>query len=256
MEGRALPATPRVLCVGGLDASGRAGLLADAWAVLRAGAQPLAAATALTAQGGRRFSLNPVAPAVLRAQLEAARASGPVHAVKLGMVATPGQLEVVVRALEGLAVPWVVDPVTATSRGERLSRLAPRHYQSLGRAVGGWITPNADELEWLTGDDSTPAARWQAITAPGRRLLESGWAFVFLKGGDSARDVLFTQRGQRVFGSTPLRRDRVVHRGTGCRLASALAARLAAGAPADEAVEFARRLVRRFLRAPIVRARF
>lgn len=245
MGARAPKETPRVLCVGGLDPSGRAGLLADAWAVQRAKAAPLAVATALTAQGGRRFSLNPVAPAVLRAQLEAARASGPLHAVKLGMVATPAQLEVIASALQGLAVPWVVDPVTSTSRGERLSRLSPRDYQHLAGALGRadtWLTPNQAELAWLGGSAEA--------------LLALGFAGVLVKGGDTALDVLFERRGQTTFRSRPVRRDRVHHRGTGCRLASALAARLGRGARPAEAVKFARRLVLQFLNLPILRARF
>ena len=228
-----------MLCIGGLDSSGRAGLTADAWAVWRAGGAPVLIPTALTAQGGRRFSLNPVAPAVLRAQLSAAVAAGPVHAVKLGMVANRRQLREICSALKKVRVPWVVDPVTLTSRGERLSSLTAADYLSLARP-NVWLTPNVAEQEWLR---HTPGA-----------LVAHGFGAVLVKGVDLAVDLLVVQQFQRSFRARPVRRDPTAHRGTGCRLASALATRLGQGDSPAAAVLRSRRIVLQFLRAPIMRA--
>jgi hydroxymethylpyrimidine/phosphomethylpyrimidine kinase len=227
-----------VLCIGGLDASGRAGLAADAWAVQRAGGSGVLVATALTAQGGRRFALNPVAPRVLRAQLDAAVAAGPVNAVKLGMVANRRQLREIVAALKKLRAPWVVDPVTHTSRGERLSTLGPADYLGLARAQV-WVTPNGAELEWLRHPPSALVAR--------------GFGAVLVKGGDRAVDLLVMQSFQRSFRSRSVRRDPTEHRGTGCRLASAIATRLASRDSPETAVLRSRRIVLQFLLAPIMR---
>ena len=227
----------RVLCIGGLDATGRAGLLADTWAVRAAGAEPLAVATALTAQGGRRFSLNPVPLAVLSAQLDAAFASG-VDAVKLGMIADRAQLSRVARLVKSAHVRHlVVDPVTRTSRGERLSSLTPSDYHSLA-SLRPWLLPNVAELAWF---------RCSAAS-----LVEEGFAGVLVKGGDTAADILVRGFGESVFRSTPVRRDHSRHRGTGCRLASAIAAHLSRGEAPERAIRRARALVLEFLSTPIM----
>ena len=107
----------RVLLVGGLEASGRAGLLADAEAVRARGGVPLVVAAAVTAQGRRTFEWTAVAPALVAAQIRALRELGPIDAVKLGMVPGAGQLRAIRRALRGVVVPWVVDPVVRASSG-------------------------------------------------------------------------------------------------------------------------------------------
>jgi hydroxymethylpyrimidine/phosphomethylpyrimidine kinase len=228
----------RVLCIGGLDSTGRAGLLADAWAVRAAGAEPLAVATALAAQGGRRFSLNPVAPAVLQAQLDAAFASG-VDAVKLGMIADRAQLSRIVGAVKKARVRHlVVDPVTRTSRGERLSKLTAKDYAALA-PLRPWLLPNAAELAWFRRSAAS--------------LVEEGFAGVLVKGGDTGADILVRGFGELVFRSRPVRRNPTHHRGTGCRLASALAAGLARGEIPEVAIRRARGVVLEFLSTPIMR---
>lgn len=229
----------RVLCVGGLDPTGRAGLLADAWAVREAGGEPLAVATALTAQGGDRFSRNGVPLAVFTSQLDAALASGPLHGVKLGMIASRAQLTRLAARVSRLGVPVVVDPVTRSSRGEALSPLGPVDY--LGLAPRGWVlTPNGAELAWL---GKSPEA-----------LIALGFCAVLVKGGDTATDVLFAPgRRPLTLRSKATARSALHHRGTGCRLASALATELAAGLSLEAAARNSRRLVLEFLRVPILR---
>ncbi|MGZ6139756.1 MAG: bifunctional hydroxymethylpyrimidine kinase/phosphomethylpyrimidine kinase, partial [Myxococcaceae bacterium] len=97
---------PRILLVGGLEPSGRAGVLADAEAVRARGGVPLVAVAAVTAQGRTTFAWEPVAPALVSAQIRALRELGPIHAVKLGMLPGPGQLRAVRQAMRGLRVPW------------------------------------------------------------------------------------------------------------------------------------------------------
>ena len=234
--------------VGGLEASGRMGLLADAGAVRARGGAPVLVASAITAQGRSTFAAGPVSPALVAAQIRAARELGRFAAVKLGVVPAPQQLRAVRRALAGLDVPWVVDPVVRSSAGGRLSTLSAEAYRSLaGSRV--WITPNAVEAGWLLG---APGVRTVAeAKAAARVLVELGFGGVVVKGGHlgstSAVDVLATRKGIRIFRSTRLRRG-AQHRGTGCRLASALATELGRGTPPPLAIARARRLVRRFLR--------
>ncbi|MGZ3479443.1 MAG: bifunctional hydroxymethylpyrimidine kinase/phosphomethylpyrimidine kinase [Myxococcaceae bacterium] len=235
--------------MGGLEPSGRAGLLADAQAVWARGGVPLVAVAAVTAQGRTTFSWEPVAPALVSAQVRALRELGPIHAVKLGMLPGPGQLRAVRQAMRGLRVPWVVDPVVRASSGGRLSGLGRRDYLALqGRGV--WLTPNALEAAWLLGlarlDDAGEARRAAEL------LQALGFEGVGVKGGHLAAggsvvDVLAWKGRARAFRSVRLPRG-AGHRGTGCRFASALATELAAGTRPEQAVSRARAVVRRMLR--------
>ena len=233
---------PLVLTVAGFDPSARAGLLADTWAIAHAGGAPLAVVTALTAQGPQ-FVCVPVAPRLLGQQLRSALASGPVRAVKLGMVPDRGALAQIVRALRPGSRPIVVDPVVRTSRGERLSALDPADYRQLAHRLGPRnrvvITPNREELGWL---EASPA-----------QLLRLGFWGVVVKGSQSAVDEVFGPTGHQVLGGARLPRSTSHHRGTGCRFGSGLATALARGEDLVSATRSAKRLVRRFLRSPIIR---
>ena len=229
---------PLVLAVAGFDPSGRAGLLADAWAIAQSGGAPLGVVTALTAQGAR-FVCAAVEPRRVRQQLDAALDSGPVAAVKLGMVPDRRTLAQIVAALSRGGVPVVIDPVVRTSKGQRLSSLDPRDYLRLGsqlqRAV---LTPNRRELAWL------------GQSAAG--LLELGFEGVIVKGSSSAVDEVASAAGQWVLRGARLPRSTLHHRGTGCRFGSGVAARLAHGEDLITAARSARRLVRKFLSGPIL----
>ena len=239
---------PRVLLVGGLEPSGRAGLLADAEAVQARGGVPLVVAAAVTAQGRRTFTWRPVTPALVTAQIRALRELGSIDAVKLGMIPSRAQLRAVERALSGTQVPWVVDPVVRASSGGSLSRLGRREYLTLA-GPNVWLTPNADEAAWLLG------VRPLVDAAEARRAAELldalGFGGVALKGGHlggrTVVDVVAWQGRVRGLRSTRLARG-PEHRGTGCRFASALATELGRGTNPPQAVRRARMLVRRFLR--------
>ena len=241
--------SPRVLLVAGLDPSGGAGLVADLEAVRAAGALGWAVAAALTAQGpGGARGFEPASAKILLAQIDAL-VLGPERprAVKTGMLAT----RTLARALAArLAepplekIPLVVDPVLAASSGASL-------FDAEGRAPGEalapllerarLVTPNLPELAALTGLDvsSDDAAIRAARALPARAVL--------VKGGHrpgAPLDLLVTRgRVTRMSG----RRRRGTARGTGCRLASAIAALLARGASLEDAVRGAKRIVERYL---------
>jgi len=237
-----------VLLIGGLEPSGRAGLLADAEAVSARGGVPLVVAAAVTAQGRRTFSWTPVAPALVEAQIRGLLELGPIDAVKLGMIPNGSQLRAAHRTLKGTRVPWVVDPVVRASNGGRLSGLGRRDYLKLA-GPDVWLTPNAVEAAWLLGvrklEDADQARR-------AAQVLEAvGFEGVVVKGGHlggrTVVDILVWQGIPHVFRSTRLRRG-PEHRGTGCRFASALATELGRHTATEQAVVKARAVVRRALR--------
>ncbi len=229
-----------VLILAGFDPSGRAGLLADVWAVRSSGATALGVVTALTAQGAG-FVCERVAPKLISQQLTAALASRTVDAAKLGMIADRRALTAIVDRLKATRIPIVIDPVVRTSRGEPLSSLTPRDYLQLGARLRRpclVITPNRDELAWLGASPTD--------------LLALGFTGVVVKGSDTAIDELFTAKGRQVLRGARLPRNTSHHRGTGCRFGSGLAVSLARGEDLVGAARTAKRLVRKFLRGPIL----
>jgi hydroxymethylpyrimidine/phosphomethylpyrimidine kinase len=265
-----------VLVLAGLEPEGRAGLLADVEAIRQQGAHPVAVATALTAQGERTFRVAPVPTPMVAAQVRAALELGKVHAVKVGMLPDArvlAELGLGVHARTGRApprpglgnvpgaraltkvpgragrdsvnvsrgVPWVIDPVVQTSRGQRLSKLKPRDYLALAgpRVV---ITPNALEAAWLLG------VREVAPETAAEQLVALGFGAAVVKGGHLrgwAVDVVADREGVTRLDGPRLKAER---RGTGCRFASAMAARLAQGDSAREAAAAAKDAVARYLR--------
>lgn len=240
----------RVLLLAGHEPTGRAGLLADVAAVRAMGGAPVAVPTAQTAQGLTTFLWQAAPARVLKAQVAAARELGPLHAVKLGMVPDAVRLSAICEALEGVEAWWVVDPVVRTSRGQRLSKLTVKHYLGLaGPRV--LLTPNLDEAAWLLG---LPAVRTvEEAAEAGRALVARGFGSVLVKGGhreQGAVDVLCTPGKTRLLTGKRLQRS-PERRGTGCRLASALAAELGRGRSVEAAARRAKAHVLQYLRTGI-----
>jgi hydroxymethylpyrimidine/phosphomethylpyrimidine kinase len=224
-----------VLCIGGLDPAGRAGLLADARAVEVMGARPLCVAAALTHQSSLRVDgTTPVAPEVLRAQLLPLLRDEPIAAVKLGMIGSAVNAAVIAELAP--AVPLVVDTPLVSSSGAPLlpgHEMHEAYARLLARAT--LVTPNGPEVFLLA--DRASGDRDAALEA----AASLGAKAVLVKGGhfDGARvvDVLVAD-GERTSFESPRVEGRF--RGTGCRLAAAIAARLAERDPLEEAIRTAR----------------
>lgn len=241
---------PRVLVVAGLDPSGGAGLVADLEALAAAGARGWAVAAALTAQGRRGArGFEPVSEAMLLAQIDALVEGDRPRAVKAGMLGSAPLARALADRLAApplRRIPLVVDPVLAASSGAALfdpgdQPVGDAYLPVLTRA---WLaTPNLPELALLTGDDvsSDDAAVRAARRLPARAVL--------VKGGHRAGAPvdLLVERG-RVTRFTARRRPGTA-RGTGCRLASAIAGYLARGLALEDAIRRAKALVGRYLDA-------
>lgn len=239
-------ARPVVLAVGGLDPSAGAGIGADLRAIGSVGAWGCVACTALTVQSTRGLcSVYPVGTALLAAQIAELLADLPVAVVKIGAVGSAANARWLARHVGGDGRrPLVVDPVLLPSRarvaGAPLSgRGSLAALRELARAATV-LTPNVPEAEALLGNRicSEDQARAAAVT-----LCEGGPRAVLLKGGHARwRSGRVSGAGCCVAGSTvrdwlatrdgvwPLDHAAVVGaevHGTGCTLASLLAARLA-----------------------------
>ncbi len=238
----------RVLVAAGLDPSGGAGLLADVEALAAVGAIGWAVATAITAQGPRgAVRSEPVASDLVVAQIEALLGRERPRAAKIGMVGSAANAAALAARLGEpplSRVPLVVDPVLLASSG--LALLAggpPRDALAPLLARADLATPNWPELEALAG---APLATEEEAVSAARSL---GSRAVLVKGGHRpGAPVDLLVRGRRVDRFAGRRRGGTA-RGTGCRLASAIAGLLAQGVPLEDAVRRAKRYVERYLAA-------
>jgi hydroxymethylpyrimidine/phosphomethylpyrimidine kinase len=231
------PRPVSVLTIAGSDSGGGAGIQADLKTFAAHGVHGLSALAALTAQHTRGVTAVHVPPVdFLDAQIDACFDDFRIGAVKLGMLASASVIEVVARAIERhRPAQVVVDPVMVATSGARLleeDALGAMRQRLLPLATV--ITPNLPEAElllgWKIGD---LAAMSQAATA----LRALGTPAVMLKGGHLAGpgevvDILADAEGEQ---RTAHPRLRLEAHGTGCTLASAIAANLARGLPLREA---------------------
>jgi hydroxymethylpyrimidine/phosphomethylpyrimidine kinase len=238
----------RVLIVAGSDSGGGAGIQADIKTVTMLDGYAATAVTALTAQNTEGvFGVLPIPPEFIRRQIEVVLDDIGADAVKTGMLHDTAVIETVAAVLQqrASAVPLVVDPVMVAKGGARL--IDPDAVEALKCLLIAWaavLTPNLPEAETLCGKTigDIPSMR-----SAGEELLGLGCRAVLVKGGhlpgDFVSDVLVTAAGVRVWES-PRIDTRDTH-GTGCTLASAIAAGLAQGLDIEHAVDRARAYVQR-----------
>jgi hydroxymethylpyrimidine/phosphomethylpyrimidine kinase len=234
----------RVLIVAGSDSGGGAGIQADIKAVTALGAFAATAITALTAQNTLGVhGVHPVPAAFLRQQIDVVLSDIGADAIKTGMLGDSTTIETVCDALPRF-IPLVVDPVMVAKGGHHL--LAEEAVATLRRRLlplATVLTPNLPEAEALAGMRIATVSDMRLAASA---LLALGVPAVLLKGGhlpgESVIDLLATPSGVEEFAA-PRIDTRHTH-GTGCTLASALAAGLAQGMTLRESVLRARAYVR------------
>ena len=255
MSGDALPQDGRPACaltIAGSDSGGGAGIQADLKTFAAHGVHGLSAIAALTAQNTRGVTAVHVPPvAFLQAQIDACFGDFRIVAVKLGMLATAEVIHAVADALERWRPSQVVlDPVMVATSGAKL--LADDALDAMRKRLlplATVLTPNIPEAELLLGraigDGVAADAALRAL-----RAIGPGARAVLLKGGhlDEGGDVVdryADQAGELRFLHA---RIAVEGHGTGCTLASAIAANLCLGLAPRAACAAATDYVARALR--------
>lgn len=233
----------RVLTVAGSDSGGGAGIQADLKTMLALGVHGMSVITAVTAQNSTGVHGVWELPSdAVDAQLAAVLDDIGVDAVKTGMLASPEVVSVVAARLRGLDVPIVVDPVCVSKHGDAL--LSPPTVATITEqllALATVVTPNLPEAARLTGLPVTTAAEQRRAA---ERLLDFGPRWVLVKGGHLPGDPVDLLTDGDVVVELPTDRIDTPHtHGTGCTLASAIAARLALGDELPAAVRAAKRYV-------------
>ncbi len=238
------------LTIAGSDSSGGAGIQADIKTMMANGVYAMSAITALTAQNTTGVQgILEVPEEFLAKQLDSIFTDIRPDAVKIGMVSSPGLIQVIARKLQEYgANNLVVDPVMVATSGSKL--IDDGAIETLKRELfplATLITPNIPEAEvlWENEIHSTEDMEYAASEIGGKY----GCA-VLLKGGhalNDANDVLYWEEkcqwflGERIENSNT--------HGTGCTLSSAIAANLAKGMPFTDAVKCAKDYISQALKA-------
>lgn len=208
--------------------------------------------TCLTAQNPSGVSaIQAARPGLVRRQLEAVTGALAPSAAKTGMLFSAAIIREVADFFAGWGKrcpPLVVDPVMVATSGARLLQdSAVRLLRDRLLPLAQLVTPNLDEARILADREllDLDDLRWAA-----RAIRDRYGCPVLVKGGhlpgpmavdvywDGVREILL--RARRIRGLSS--------HGTGCTYSAAIAASLALGQPAPDAVRAAKRYITRALR--------
>lgn len=235
------PSPPAVLCFSASDPTCGAGLQADLLTLAAHGCQPLTVVTALTVQDTVGVEeVMPLDADWVSSQARALLEDMPVAAFKLGLLGSVEAISVVAEVLSDYPeMPVVFDPVLASGRGDAFAdEDAVDAMIELILPLTDILTPNSLEARRLA-QELGPAT--SDLPECARRLIEAGCAHVLVTGthepGARVENTLYGSHGplqscgwERLPGS---------FHGSGCTLASAIAANLAWGQSLVDAVRAA-----------------
>jgi hydroxymethylpyrimidine/phosphomethylpyrimidine kinase len=231
---------PIVLSFSANDSSGGAGIQADTLTLASMGCHPLSVITAVTVQDTVGVDdVMALDPGWVADQARAVLEDMPVHVFKIGML---GSVEIITAVAEIVLdypdIPVVLDPVFSSGRGDELASedmISAMCELLLPQTT--IITPNSMEARRLAQDEAEDFDELD-LGQCGGRILQMGCEYVLITGAhENTRQVtntLYTASGivrsdvwQRLAGS---------YHGSGCTLASAIAATLANGLPVSDGV--------------------
>lgn len=232
------------MTIAGSDSGGGAGIQADLKTFAALGVFGTSAITAITAQNTLGVTAVFELPTdIIAAQIDAVVTDIGADAVKTGMIASSAIIRVVAHKVRehGLTT-LVVDPVMVATSGDRLlHEEAVEALRTELLPLATVATPNLPEAEVLTG---LTIATLDDMRAAARQIVGLGTRSVLVKGGHltgDAVDVFFD--GQQLLELPARRIDTTSTHGTGCTLASAIAALLARGESLEAAIKGAKAYV-------------
>ena len=221
------------------DPTGGAGLQADVVTLASLGCHPVSVTTAITVQDTHGVrSVHALETNQVIEQALAVLDEMPIAAFKLGVLGSVGNAIALAELIaQHRRTPLVLDPVLSSGRGDPLASEATieallEHWLPLTMV----LTPNSVEARRLAG--ASPSTGLDECAA---RLISRGAAYVLITGThEPGAEVINTLYGPASTRHTH-RWPRLVgtYHGSGCTLASAIAAQLALGLPVPDAVHVA-----------------
>lgn len=233
-----IKAPPAVLTFAATDPSGGAGIQADILTLSSMGCHPLSVITAITVQNTSGVeAISPLDADLVADQARAILEDIPVAAFKIGVLGSAENVAAVAEIVSDYPeIPLILDPVLASGRGDEFANddiLSAIKELLIPQCTV--ITPNTPELRRLILEDEEESI---SIAVLSMRLIEMGCEYVLVTGThEPTADVintLFFEKG--IVRSDTWQRLPASYHGSGCTLASALAATIARGLDISEAV--------------------
>lgn len=238
-----------VLCIGGSDPSGGAGIQIDIPTVYAHGLVPLTAITALTSQNSEGvYDFLIPEPQNVRFQLEVLDKDYNIDAVKIGMLGNADNVKLVTTFIRDSGIKHVIiDPVFKSTTGfnllddEGILLLKEELLQS-----ATVVTPNLNEAQYLT---QTEIKNVEDMKNASKLIIDFKIDSVVIKGGhlpgDKSTDVVYDGIDFSLIEGKRINSDL---RGTGCMYASSLACNLANGINLYESAKNAKGFVEKMIK--------
>ncbi len=233
-------APPIVMVFAATDPTGGAGLQADIMTLASMGCHPVSVVTAITIQDTMGVDeVQPIDAEWVADQARCILEDMPVAAFKIGVL---GSLEAIAAVAEVVSdypeIPLILDPVLASGRGDELASeemlIAIRELLIPQTTI---ITPNSIEARRLAADETDDQDQ-PDLAECAARILASGCEYVLITGThENTGEVVNTlYNNEGIVRSDAWPRLPGTYHGSGCTLASALAATIANGVDMQEAV--------------------
>lgn len=229
---------PIVLSFAATDPTGGAGIQADLLTLSSMGCHALSVVTAITVQDTAGIEdVLPIEADWVSDQARVLLEDMPVAAFKIGLVGSVENCAAIAEVVSDYPdVPLIFDPVLASGRGDEIATEemieAMREMLIPQTTI---ITPNSLEARRLADDGGDEE---RSLEDCAKRILEMGCEYVLITGThENTPQVINTLYGQQgVIRSDSWQRLPGSYHGSGCTLASAIAANLANGLDIPEAV--------------------
>ena len=230
---------PCILCIGGLDPSGGAGLQADIEAIAQCGGYALPIASCLTVQDSSNAkSVHSVDSMIIKQQANALFDDMKISACKIGVIPNQEIAITIAQIIKQLPnTPIVLDPVISASHGAKFVDAATLELiKDILLPTVTVATPNTSELNQLITEG-------ECITSKAKSLCILGPQYVLVTGADEETETVvnFLVNSKKVLNEYSWPRQPYSYHGSGCTLSSALACNLAFGLTVNDAVEKAQR---------------
>ncbi|MGS0497922.1 phosphomethylpyrimidine kinase [Pseudoalteromonas sp. S1727] len=247
-----------VWTIAGSDSGGGAGIQADIKAMQSFGVHGCTAITALTAQNSLGVeALNPISTEVIESQLLALESDMKARVIKIGMLANVQQIQLISEHLKHYKATWpvtplvVYDPVAIASSGDLLTEEdTVSAIKECLMPLVDVITPNTHETQLFT---SVYLIGPSAVKEAAAKLHSWGAKAVVIKGGHwdypSGYCIDYCSEGESEYWLGNEKVQTPHSHGTGCSMASVIAACLAKGYPLKDAFILAKAYINQGLKA-------
>jgi len=244
---------PIVLVFAAADPSGGAGLQADIMTLSSMGCHPLSVVTAVTIQDTMGVDdVSPIEAEWVADQARCVLEDMPVAAFKIGLLGNVEQAAIIAEVVSDYPeVPLVLDPVLASGRGDELVTeemvIALKELLIPQTTI---LTPNSLEVRRLAAEEGEEGDG-PDLAECAKRLVALGCEYVLVTGThENTAQVVNTLYGQNgVVRSDSWQRLPGTYHGSGCTLASAIAATIANGLEVSDAVKDAQEYTWQTLKA-------